>query len=162
MHRPEVSEETKPEQQLCHVFVGGIVQSCYYSIAQLNTVIAAQHLRPTLHVPLFVQGAEGRFSRKKNDKLYSSFVSKPQPNPKGCKTPQILAKTMSINKHSEAQLNLWEVWCVIALSTGKVLTTLYYLTLKVKCAISVPLMDQMELQSVCLKGLTGLAITSLA
>ncbi len=34
---------------------------------------------------------------------------------------------MSINKHSEAQHNLWEVWCVIALSTGKVLDMLYYL-----------------------------------
>lgn len=63
MHRPEVREETKPEQQMCHVFVGGIVQRCYYSIAQLN--IVAQYLRPSLHVPLFVWGAEGHFSERR-------------------------------------------------------------------------------------------------
>jgi len=56
-------------------------------------------------------------------------------NPKGCKRPQILAKTMSINKHSKPRLNLWEVWCIIALNIGKVLERLYYF-LKVKCAIS--------------------------
>lgn len=44
MHRPEVTEETKPEQQMYHVFVGGIVQRCYYLIAQRNTAIAAQRL----------------------------------------------------------------------------------------------------------------------
>lgn len=67
------------------------------------------------------------FPEKKNDKLFLGFVSKPQTNPKGCKRPQILAKTTSINKHSEPQLNLWEVWCIIALSIGKVLERLYYL-----------------------------------
>lgn len=54
MHRPQVTEETIPEQQMYHVFVGGIVQRCYYLIAQHNIAIAAQRLRPTLHIPLFV------------------------------------------------------------------------------------------------------------
>lgn len=42
---------------------------------------------------------------------------------------------MSINKHSEPQLNLWEVWCIIVLNIGKVLDSVYSF-LKVKCAIS--------------------------
>jgi len=36
MYRPEVSEERKPEQQMCHVFVSGVVQRCCYLIAQRN------------------------------------------------------------------------------------------------------------------------------
>lgn len=67
MYRPEVSEETKPEQQMCHIFVGGIVQSCYYLIAKLDAVTSAQCLHPTVHIPLFVQGAEGLFFFQKEE-----------------------------------------------------------------------------------------------
>lgn len=50
--RSEVSEETK---QMCHIFWWvALCRGAINSIAQLHTAIAAQRLRPTLNIALFV------------------------------------------------------------------------------------------------------------